>query len=708
MPTTHPTTFDHGDTEYWQLRGFFDYQLERVAKSAPEYWLDAYDFSPEQAVAASRTCRNDAWNMLAHRWGDSFKYDIYRRYGSCPEAFDTETWGYVLSRAAEQFKEELPEEPDPKTKARRLLEDGAFLQIGPRLCEQSTLQGFFPDQGAQWGPFRFGNRPDAAAHHYCVVGMPRAGKTVLIRLLLRSVPEARMIVYDDKTNLISAIDFNEECLHILNPFDSRCSAWDIAADSLHRTPEIARLLIPKHDQQNPFFLNTSRALLAGVMDALNALSPANWSFLDLLLSAQQSNIRQILSQHGPGQTLLQTHLSSTDERTAQAVLSTLDSELIPYKPIAAAWSQADTKVSLIDWADGSDCDLVLGNHDAHRTAMGPINRVFFQLIAEALLDVTTRYRGPRPTYFVLDELEQLGTLESLVPLMNKGTSLGITLVLGFHDIQALRHYYGQATDGIVTMCGHYAFLRVNNPVTARWASDLIGHQEVLVPQRTKATSKQHETETLSHRHEQRPLVPPTALTQLPLTDRRVGLTGYFKSISHPSYRGHISGNYLFGPKGVISHYDNKDFDPRPRDHLLFPEDTAAPLKRFFFSPQDEPDQELQPEIELLPASTTASQPFTPPVNEQIRTTPVRVLDETGEEIGILPTDEAIELAQERGLDLVLVDPPRNNQPAVCEVIRPDSGAPESTDVPDADTSKPPDDAARQDEDWDLNDIDRVL
>jgi len=66
------------------------------------------------------------------------------------------------------------------------------------------------------------------------------------------------------------------------------------------------------------------------------------------------------------------------------------------------------------------------------------------------------------------------------------------------------------------------------------------------------------------------------------------------------------------------------------------------------------------------------------------------------------------LAQERGLDLVLVDPPRNNQPAVCEIIRPDSGAPESTDVPDTDTSEPPDDAARQDEDWDLNDIDQVL
>jgi translation initiation factor IF-3 len=44
------------------------------------------------------------------------------------------------------------------------------------------------------------------------------------------------------------------------------------------------------------------------------------------------------------------------------------------------------------------------------------------------------------------------------------------------------------------------------------------------------------------------------------------------------------------------------------------------------------------------------------VNRQIRISPVRVISETGEQLGILPVDEAIATAEERGLDLVEVAP----------------------------------------------------
>lgn len=53
-------------------------------------------------------------------------------------------------------------------------------------------------------------------------------------------------------------------------------------------------------------------------------------------------------------------------------------------------------------------------------------------------------------------------------------------------------------------------------------------------------------------------------------------------------------------------------------------------------------------------------------NEQIRISPVRIIGEDNQQIGILPLDEALRLAQEAGLDLVEVAP--NVRPPVCRIM----------------------------------------
>ena len=53
-------------------------------------------------------------------------------------------------------------------------------------------------------------------------------------------------------------------------------------------------------------------------------------------------------------------------------------------------------------------------------------------------------------------------------------------------------------------------------------------------------------------------------------------------------------------------------------------------------------------------------------NEMIRAQSVRVIDENGEQRGILPRDEAIKLAADKGLDLVEVSP--GADPPVCKIL----------------------------------------
>ena len=53
-------------------------------------------------------------------------------------------------------------------------------------------------------------------------------------------------------------------------------------------------------------------------------------------------------------------------------------------------------------------------------------------------------------------------------------------------------------------------------------------------------------------------------------------------------------------------------------------------------------------------------------NEQIRLSPIRLIDDTGGQRGVVPTDEALKMAREVGLDLVEVSP--NERPPVCKIM----------------------------------------
>ena len=54
------------------------------------------------------------------------------------------------------------------------------------------------------------------------------------------------------------------------------------------------------------------------------------------------------------------------------------------------------------------------------------------------------------------------------------------------------------------------------------------------------------------------------------------------------------------------------------------------------------------------------------INDRIRVPEVRVVDDTGENLGVMPTEQARSLASGKGLDLVEVAPQAN--PPVCKIV----------------------------------------
>ena len=54
------------------------------------------------------------------------------------------------------------------------------------------------------------------------------------------------------------------------------------------------------------------------------------------------------------------------------------------------------------------------------------------------------------------------------------------------------------------------------------------------------------------------------------------------------------------------------------------------------------------------------------INDQIRDREVRLIDENGEQLGIMPIGKALDLSEEHGLDLVRIVP--NAAPPVCKIM----------------------------------------
>ncbi len=69
---------------------------------------------------------------------------------------------------------------------------------------------------------------------------------------------------------------------------------------------------------------------------------------------------------------------------------------------------------------------------------------------------------------------------------------------------------------------------------------------------------------------------------------------------------------------------------------------------------------------LLQEREFAIERFQARVNDQIRITPIRVISEEGEQLGVIPTEEALSRARDAGLDLVEVAP--NEKPPVCRIM----------------------------------------
>jgi len=448
--------------------------------------------------------------------------------------------------------------------------------------------------------------------HFCVIGSTGSGKSLTLRLLMQSVfaestslPPRRAAVYDAKRDVYSVLvgmGISPERIRILNPFDARCCSWDMSKDirSPGTADQIARILVPREEGPNRFFADAAADLLAGVIKAFILRGESGqvvpWTFRDVLLALQnQKRLERILRLHHVTLPLVDEYFQ--EERTFQAIRSTLRSHMAGYETVAALWARSAEKISLVEWLQG-DHVLVIGNDDSLRIPIDAINRVIFQRLTELLLTQATGGGIPR-TWVFLDELKEAGRLDGFSRLLTKGRDFGVRVAIGFQDVDGLGSVYGEKTSNeILGMCVNKAVLRLDSHNTAAWAASAIGDAELNEISHSRSYSSSGNSDSYSEQVVMRKPIIASELLTLPPVNRSA-FSGYYIVPTVGVFPAKIQIGDNLSPLGDVPNFverpvEHQYLEPWTPDDIrrlnlpsdLLDDDSAKPM------PPPDPDDDL--------------------------------------------------------------------------------------------------------------------
>lgn len=373
--------------------------------------------------------------------------------------------------------------------------------------------------------------------HFLVMGATGSGKTNIIKMLMNSLlPDGegelryRSLVYDPKRELIPFLDrlnIPQQRVIVTNPYDARCSAWDMAADV--REPgdaeTIARAIIPlpadsDRRDENAFFTNAANQTLTAMIEALDTVAHRKWDFRDVVEAcARPSSLKQLLRTTLSGRDILASYYKPYD-KTAKNVFSTVQTYLGQYRVLASLWHNASTRFSMDDWLKHRAI-IVLGTRPRRASVVELANRLIMNRAIELVVD-RPDMNSHDHTWFFLDELREAGRFSKLSLLLNQGRSKGAHVVVGYQDQSGMNDLVGDdAANEIASQCSNKAFLHLASGISMEWASKQCAQSRQRRPSQT--VNERGEAST-TVTQEYMDVVPPIRFRELPLAQNNRGAT----------------------------------------------------------------------------------------------------------------------------------------------------------------------------------------
>ena len=384
--------------------------------------------------------------------------------------------------------------------------------------------------GGRWIPFR-------ELRHTFFAGTTGAGKSkqllILLSALSREVRDGsnvRLLIVGSKTDALEMLSGMGVRHVVINLEDPESPGWDIAAD--YDTPylieELAHIFIPNEKSNDPFWQNTARSIVSGILRSFNLRHGTDWGFHDLMnaMMGDFSDIIQILDQHPNNRAIVGLLTRTEIEKTKLGILMQGLSQLAKLLPFAAHCQKARYQVSIKrDFLRSEDIWLIQPNPE-NMAAVTPVIHAMFKAVTEKLSGLMDSEE--RRTFVLLDEAQYLGRIPGVEKFAEFTRSKGGVLILSTQTIDGLYEHYGEyGAPNLLGLFPYKSIMRLDTALSVEWALRCFGSLEVWESGRSRSETALSVSKGESSQWQVRQRLQDSDIRFLPLASRRTGIESLY-------------------------------------------------------------------------------------------------------------------------------------------------------------------------------------
>jgi hypothetical protein len=408
-----------------------------------------------------------------------------------------------------------------------------------------------PGEYRWWGDVSVpGDVADQA--YYLAVGAIAAGKTTVIKALLRSIvpyitigSSHRMLMYDPKPpgdSLLTVLYAMQPRVDIviLTPSDVRSPRIRLPLGSPAEIRQTWAALAPVDPKatSGKFFELSVQKIAGAVAESLwRSQVPNDLSTVCQVLGSERA-IVQVLARHPETRSKLRYF---ERPELAMDIMATVEDKLDELMVVAAYWHHAAWEWSVEGFLHGPESIAFLGVDTRVERALAPIRRALYKNLSEGILALPPGDPNRR-IWLPMDEMHTLASMDESLPvpgldrLATLGRSMGAVLIAALQHPGTLEACYGkELAQAILAQFGNVALLRASDASLDAWECERLGgyrRQECQVGDGV-AVSKDGRTRSVNRSYPvvERPLVPKGTFLAMPAASRENGIHGFYTSPS---------------------------------------------------------------------------------------------------------------------------------------------------------------------------------
>jgi hypothetical protein len=337
---------------------------------------------------------------------------------------------------------------------------------------------------------------------FLMCGSPGSGKTTAIMSALSAITRRstdKVAIYDRNGDYARKFFNQQRGDVILGLGELATATWNI----WNEFPDgrgfqaFVELVIPK-EQGTTYWVDNGRIVLLELIKKVHSwkqlrqmISTAPLATIATLLQGTAA-YRPLMSKYG------EEILSGVNSRTAW--LDLLEDPNPLEEPIA---EKTDDAFSFLNWAtDETSAWVYIVVPERYRVSFAPILTVYFDLIAQAVMERKVDHTGYKRLWLVCDELSSARYQPRLADYLAEGRKFGGCAILGFQLISQIRAIYGpDETETIFGLCQSKLILRTTDGSTCKFLAEMLGTQDYFEP--TYSLSKNDKTQTTSQGYQRR-------------------------------------------------------------------------------------------------------------------------------------------------------------------------------------------------------------